>query len=155
MKMSRIATAAAVAGILVGCGEGESGPKLVPVSGTVTLNGKPLEGATVSFQPDGSTPGVMPAEDITGPDGNYKAITKGRSGVAPGKYKVVVSKSLLDMSKVRPEFKDDPFMAQLSLGPPEGKTTAQRNKEKIEGTFDREIPPEGGVQDFDVKRKSE
>ncbi len=152
MKMRRVATAAAVAGFLVGCGE--SGPKLVPVTGTVTLNGKPLEGAVVSFQPDASMPGAMPAEDVTGPDGNYKALTKGRSGVVPGKYKVVVSKSLIDMTKVRPEFKDDPFMAQLSLGPNEGKTTAQRNKEKIEGTFDREVPPEGGVQDFDVKRKS-
>ena len=154
MKIRHVASAAAVAGFLVGCGE--SGPTLVPVSGTVTLNGKPLEGAVISFQPvDVSTPGAMLAEDVTGPDGNYKALTKGRSGVMPGKYKVVVSKSLIDMTKVRPEFKDDPFMAQLSLGPPEGKTTAQRNKEKIEGTFDREIPPEGGVQDFDVKRKSE
>jgi len=153
MKIRRVATAAAVAGFLVGCGE--SGPDLVPVTGTVTLNGKHLEGAVVSFQPEASMLGALPAEDVTGPDGNYKALTKGRSGVMPGKYKVVVSKSLIDMTKVRPEFKDDPFMAQLSLGPDERKTTAQRDKEKIEGTFDREIPPEGGVQDFDVKRKSE
>jgi len=153
MKMRHVATAAAVAGLLVGCGE--SGPKLAPVTGTVTLNGKPLEGAVVTFQPDGSTPGAMPAEDVTGPDGNYKAITKGRSGVMPGKYKVLVSKALIDETKVNPAFKDDPYMAQLSLGPDEGKSTAQRKKEKIEGTFDREVPPEGGPQDFDLKKKSE
>jgi hypothetical protein len=150
MTMRRVATAAAVAGLLVGCGE--SGPALVPVHGTVTLNGKPLEGALVSFQPDASMEDAIPAEDVTGPNGNYKALTKGRSGVMPGKYKVVVSKSLIEMAKVRPEFKDDPFMAQLSLGPNEGKSAAQRDKEKIEGTFEREIT-EGGVQDFDVKRK--
>ena len=59
MKMWRCAAAAAAAGFLVGCGE--SGPKLVPVSGTVTLNGKPLEGAAVAFQPDASLQGGLPA----------------------------------------------------------------------------------------------
>jgi len=152
MKMCRCAAAAvAAAGLLVGCGE--SGPKLVPVSGTVTLNGKPLEGASIAFQPT-SQDGI-PAGDVTGPDGNYKAITKGRSGVMPGKYKVVVTKSLIDPAKIRPEFKDDPSMAQLSLGPMEGKTEVQRKKEQLEGTFEREIPPEGGVQDFDVKGKAQ
>src|SRR3954463_16414571 len=45
MKRKGAAIAATVAGFLVGCGD--SGPKLVPVTGTVTLNGKPLEGAVV------------------------------------------------------------------------------------------------------------
>jgi hypothetical protein len=129
-------------------------PKLVPVSGTVTVNGKPLEGALVSFQPDLSAKSGLPAQDVTGPDGNYLARTKGRSGVVPGKYHVVVTKSLLDASKAPAEFKDDPFMAQLSQGPLAEKTPAQREKEQIEQSFDCEIPPEGGVQDFDVKRKS-
>jgi len=145
--------AAAAAWFLVGCGE--SGPKLVPVSGTVTLNGKPLEGASVAFQPDASLQDGLPAGDVTGPDGNYRANTKGRSGVMPGKYKVVVTKTLIDPAKIRPEFKDDPAMAQLSLGPMEGKTAAQRKKEVIEGSFEREVPPEGGPQDFDVKAKAQ
>jgi len=153
MKIRRYATAAAMAGFLVGCG-GESGPKLVPLTGTVTLNGKPLEGAVVSFEPDASFKGGFPANDVTGPDGNYKVFTKGRSGIMPGKYHVVVTKSLIDPSKIRPEFKDDPYMAQLSLGPLGEKSTEQRKKEQIEGSFDREVPPEGGVQDFDVKKKS-
>ena len=38
----------------LGCGD--SGPKLVPVSGTVLLNGEPLEGATVVFTPARTPP---------------------------------------------------------------------------------------------------
>ena len=36
----------------VGCGE--SGPVVEYVQGVVTLNGSPLEGATVSFSPKGN-----------------------------------------------------------------------------------------------------
>lgn len=153
MKMWRCAAAAVAAGLLLGCGE--SGPKLAPVTGTVTLNGKPLEGAVVSFQPDSSFAEGIPANVRSGPDGNYKAFTNGRSGVMPGKYRVVVTKSLIDPSKINPEFKDDPYMAQLSLGPMAEKSPAQRKKEQIEDTFVREIPPEGGVQNFDLKSKSQ
>lgn len=119
----------------------------------MTLNGKPLEGAVVTFEPDASVKDGIPANDVTGPDGNYRAFTKGRVGIMPGKYHVLVTKSLIDTAKIRPEFKDDPFMAQLSLGPPE-RAKDQRKKEQIEGTFDREVPPEGGEQSFDLKSKS-
>ena len=151
MKIWQCAAVAA-AGLLVGCGD--SGPKLAPVSGIVTLNGKPLEGAVVTFEPDASVKDGIPANDVTGPDGNYRAFTKGRVGVMPGKYHVVVTKSLIDEAKIRPEFKDDPFMAQLSLGPPETRTKEQRKKQQIEGTFDREVPPEGCEHSFDLKAKS-
>lgn len=148
MKMSRCLSAAAVAALVIGCGE--SGPKLVPVTGTVTHNGKPLEGAAVSFFPDLSTNKEARAgEDVTGPSGNYKVMTKGRSGLAPGKYHVVVSKLLIDAAKVPEAFKDDPYMATMSPAGP-GKTKKD-TPDKIEGEFDRDIPPEGGVQDFDVK----
>lgn len=152
MKKRRFATAVAMAAVLVGCGD--SGPKLVPVSGKVTVNGKPLEGAAVSFQPDPSAKEVFPAEDVSGPDGTYRAKTKGREGVVPGKYHIVVTKSLLDPSKAPADFKDDPFMAQLSQGPIAEKTPAQREKEMIEASFDRDVSPDGGEQNFDIQRKS-
>lgn len=79
------------AGLLVGCGEG--GPHLVPVSGTVTLNGNtPLERAEVTFVPDPTNKDVTPGGDMTGPEGNFKARYSGRAGLAPGKYKVLISK---------------------------------------------------------------
>src|SRR4051794_7441641 len=70
----RYLTVAAMALVMIGCGE--SGPKLVQVTGNVTLNNKPLEGAEVVFTPDASNLEGQPATDMTGPDGNYKAMTR-------------------------------------------------------------------------------
>jgi len=50
-----------------GCGQ--SGPRLAPVEGTVTLNGKPVVGALVTFQPDG--PLASPSYGETDEDGHY------------------------------------------------------------------------------------
>ena len=101
----------------------------------------------------------LPGEDITGPQGNYKINSKGRSGLVPGKYHVVISKDMVEPSKVNEQFKEDPFMASLSAGPEVGrdaaKLAAERAKARIETAFDREVPPEGGQQDFDVKRKAD
>lgn len=74
-----------------GCGSG----KFVPVSGKVTLNGKPLANATVAFQPVG---GANPLE--TGPgsagrtneNGEYTLTTgKGAKGAVVGKHQVLIS----------------------------------------------------------------
>jgi len=139
----------------IGCG---SGPKLVPVTGVVTLNGKPLGGAVIQFLPDPATGEVYTAEDLTGPEGNYKAQTKGRSGVVPGKYRVVVTKDMTPPppAAISEQFKDDPFMANLSARGPEVGKTAKKDTgvSKLEGEFSREIPPEGGQFDFDVKATS-
>jgi hypothetical protein len=151
MMTRRILAAALLAASVIGCGD--SGPRRVPVSGTVSLNGKPLEGAIISFLPVPENKEGMPAEDITGPSGNYKAMTKGRSGVVPGKYRVSITKSLVDPAKVDPSFKDDPFMAQLSTSAPEaGKgKKGEAAPDKIEWAEDREVTTEGGELDFDVK----
>jgi hypothetical protein len=151
---------AALAALAGGCGD--SGPALVPVTGTVTLNGKPFEGATVSWIPDPSNKNALPGEDVTGPSGNYKAISMGRSGLVPGKYKVVISKMpaaptgpTADMAR------EDPFMAKLgaeSAAEASRKAPTKKKEaaaEKIEQTFEREIPPSGGPQDFDVKAKAD
>jgi hypothetical protein len=44
-------------------------------------------------------------------------------------------------------------MAELSSRPPDVGRTAKKKDDdtKIEGVFNREIPPEGGEFDFDVK----
>src|SRR5207248_798293 len=107
-----------------------SGPKLVPVSGVVTLDGKPLEGATVSFLPIPSNEMGQLGEDITSPSGDYTAMTKGRSGLVPGKYRVVVTKFLIDPAKIHVAFKDDPFMAQLVASGPD---LAKAKKKRASG----------------------
>jgi len=155
MRLRTYAIVALVAAAgLSGCG---GGPKLVSVSGTVLLNGKPFKDADIVFIPDSSNKNGMAGADKTGPEGNYTAMTSGRLGLVPGKYKVVVSRvTLLDTGKVPREFKDDPIMAQLVLeGPNAGTENTPPPKKnlstEIKGEVEREIPPQGGTQDFDVK----
>jgi hypothetical protein len=81
--------------LAVGCSKG---PSLVPVSGRVMMDGKPLANAIVTFRPvakDGS-----PATESVGTtdgDGKYtlKAVVSGSgdapSGAVAGKHKVMIS----------------------------------------------------------------
>jgi hypothetical protein len=57
--------------LFVGCGK--SGPELAPVSGRVTLSGRPLEKADVVFQPDDGKP---PAFGRTDAEGRYELAYK-------------------------------------------------------------------------------
>jgi hypothetical protein len=70
-----------------GCG---SNGDLLPVSGTVTLDGQPLKAGSVQFQPDASRNKSqdIPAGKIV--DGKYEMSTRGKKGAPPGWYKVVV-----------------------------------------------------------------
>jgi hypothetical protein len=150
-RKGAIVVLAAILG-LAGCG---GGPKLVPVSGTVTLNGKPMKDAEILFLPDPSSKDGLPAQDQTGPEGNYKVMTLGRAGVVPGKYKVVVTLSTVDASKIPGSFKDDPYMGKLVVEGPAPATgapaPAARKPTEIKGEFEREVEPAGGILDFDVK----
>lgn len=135
--------------LLAGCGEG--GPVLVPVSGTVTLNGKPLEGAELTFVPDPTNTQVTPGADVTGPEGNYKAMYQARSGLAVGKYKVIVSKKAA--TQPLPEvFKEDPSMASMAGMTKETLPAAYGDASKT--SFSVEVPPEGKIADFDIKASS-
>lgn len=71
---------------LGGCGS--SGPKLHPATGTVTLDGKPLADATVTFVPAAG----RPSDGKTDASGKYAIMTNGLPGVPEGDYKVTVSK---------------------------------------------------------------
>jgi hypothetical protein len=74
---------------LVGCGE--SGPELAPVSGRVTLDGRPLENADVTFQPEGAE---RPSMGRTDKDGRYQlAYKRGVMGARVAWHNVNVSVS--------------------------------------------------------------
>jgi len=75
--------------VIVGCTRG-SGVQTVPVSGKVTYKGQPVEGATISFMPEGET---RPATAISGPGGAYRLMTLDAAGAMPGHYTVVIRKS--------------------------------------------------------------
>ena len=89
----------AVALAAVGCSSG--GGPVLPVNGVVTMDGKPLDGAMVTFHGEGGTGGF----GKTGTDGKF-VITgaKGQGGLPPGMYKVTVSKMNLPAGGVS----DDP-----------------------------------------------
>lgn len=81
---------------VVGCGRNASDlPKLAPVAGTVTLDGKPLSGATVVFVPTGSTHGTG-ANGRTDQAGRYElAKRSGEKGSPTGEYRVVITKLVM------------------------------------------------------------
>ncbi len=141
---------------LAGCGSEEDSITLYPVKGTVTLNGKPMAGATITFVPDASNVASTPGVDSTGPEGTYSIRFKSRTGLSPGKYKVMVEPALTvpGGADVPEEFKDDPYMAQLSLGRDPGADRKEAAGEKSE--FDAEVTanPTSNVFDFDVKAKA-
>jgi hypothetical protein len=77
--------------LALGCG----GAKFAPVSGKVTLDGQPLAGATVSFQPiapPNSTEAGPGSVGKTNDKGEYKLTAdKGQDGAVVGKHRVVIT----------------------------------------------------------------
>jgi hypothetical protein len=74
----------------------DSGPTVVPVSGTATIDGEPLSGFVVTFIPDkekGNTAEVDCSARL-GQDGGYSLQTDDRykqyKGAPPGWYKVAI-----------------------------------------------------------------
>ena len=79
-----IVTAIAATIPLTGCAK-----KPVPVSGAVTLDGKAVEGATVTFTSDD---GQYTASGVTDVSGNFSLACTVGPGAYPGNYKVTVAK---------------------------------------------------------------
>lgn len=91
--------------VLVGaCNRGSSRPPTYPVTGTVTLKGKPLEGATVVFVPaEGAAHEA--ATGTTDAAGKYKLSTyTADDGANAGEYRIKVSK--FDLRKPTKEEQD-------------------------------------------------
>jgi len=76
--------------VISGCGPSET--KVFPVTGSVTVKGKPAAGAQVIFHPvEGETSGTR-ANAIVGTDGTYTLTTRAQGDGAPiGDYKVLVT----------------------------------------------------------------
>ncbi len=71
-----------------GCSNGD--PKVVPVSGKVMLNGKPVSGASVTFSQEGAPRNAFGETDA---EGNYRLTTyKSNDGAIPGENKIAVAK---------------------------------------------------------------
>jgi hypothetical protein len=81
----------------------------VPVSGTITLDGKLVEGAIVTFHVLGDDKEGRPATGLTDKTGSFRLKTGNEDGALPGEYKVVVIKNVLaDPNLKMPDFPDTP-----------------------------------------------
>jgi len=78
----------------VGC-ERESpreGPQMVEVTGTITLDGEPVEGAHIGFSPETSGPAAFAVSDKRG---RYELRTRDPGdGAIPGKYGISATKEI-------------------------------------------------------------
>lgn len=77
--------------LLIGCGSEPELDGTTAVTGTVTHNGTPVEGATVTFSPTGEG---RAASGITDAEGRFKLTTLAADdGAMPGVYSVAISKT--------------------------------------------------------------
>jgi hypothetical protein len=89
MKYCHVLLAVALVGpLLTGCDA--PGPKVYSVKGKVTINGAPPKDVQIHLYPTDNFGTLGSA--LIGADGGYEILSgnRGRPGVAPGKYKVVL-----------------------------------------------------------------
>lgn len=92
--------------VTFGCGQKEDAnrPKRVDASGTVTLNGSPVEGANVVFVPES---GGHPASARTDANGSFELTTfDDGDGAVPGNYSVAISKMESTVAETGPDMRD-------------------------------------------------
>jgi hypothetical protein len=94
--------------LLAGCGSTSSGPATAPVTGVVTLNGAPVEGAVLLFTPPSAESGFAGAQASTRPDGTFEVRIEldmgktSKAGLPPGDYRVSVTKLELEPGQSGP-----------------------------------------------------
>ena len=139
--------------VFTGCGG--SGPELVPVEGTLTLDGKRLANKTLFFAPIDDTPGHG-AGGSSDAEGKYtlKAVvpgaTKDYPGTPPGRYRVTVFEPRFPIDASMGEEGHDPALA---VGP--GMVKPRSNIPPVYGTKRSplviEVTESGGVIDLPLK----
>ena len=86
MRRTRYWTICGIVSLAMHVGCGHSGPALAPVSGHVTLDGQPLFGARLVFQPDATG---SPSYGSTDRDGRYElGYKRGVKGAMIGSHTV-------------------------------------------------------------------
>lgn len=101
--------------LMAGC---SSSPKLIPVAGSVTVKGKPAEGAIVMFHP--ADPTMATASAIAEADGTFKLVSNSEPGLLAGKYQVTV---------MWPDATKKPTQAQIMMG------TAEPGPDLLKGKY--------------------
>lgn len=117
---------------LCGCGGGGDMPELVPLTGKVSLGGKPLENAQVMFVPTEGRPSIA----YTDASGEFEMQYKeGEPGVKPGPGKLAIT-TLLEPD---PDSEDPVRQKGRKEEAPEVVTTIEKTPIKVEARED--MPP--------------
>jgi hypothetical protein len=80
-----------------GCDNSAAGPATVAVTGTVSNDGTPLEGANVIFHPMAESGQTLASQSVTDAQGRFELSThvgagKFKPGIVPGRYAVAITK---------------------------------------------------------------
>jgi hypothetical protein len=130
--------------VVAGCGfRDPSMPELVSVTGTVTLDDKPLRGAIVTFLPTSEQQGGG-AVGFTDADGKYNLQTvHGGAGCPRGVFRIAISKMVMpDGSDIPPGANID----EMEVGTREKLPEKYSSIELTELTGN--VPQNGGTIDF-------
>ena len=129
-----IAIGGVVLASVTGCG-----PSLVPVEGMITLDGKPLAGATIGMELVGGEKDFRLFSGETDADGRYaiKPFESDREGALAGEYHVMIT-----------SVKAPPGANEMTVLPPERVPPEYQNGSKTLQV------PEGGTTDADFAIKT-
>ena len=139
LSTPRILIALLALSSVTGCGDG-----LATVSGTVTLDGKPIAGGhrmygTVNFYPESGS--GVPAVGIIDESGRYELRSGSREGVEPGAYLVGIAVKKITMPTT-PQGMPQPTLI-----------TPKKYASVMESGFRKEVAP--GRNTFDIALSSE
>ena len=152
--MKRVFALGLAAGLaaLAGCG---GGPRIAPVSGVVKVNGRPVKGLVVSFQPVGAADAPNPgrgSSGVTDENGRYTLVYDGEEpGAVVGKHRVRIFAQ--EGGAELPDTEGDPEATQKArpgrrpqvVIPPEWHDLS---------TKEFEVPPSGTDQaNFDIEAR--
>ena len=133
---------------IAGCSAASAAPEeeLVAVSGVVTMDGKPLEGALVSFVPTGTNGSARRGSGITDSDGQFQMLNYlNQEGLPVGAYVVVVSQWVMPDGSVPPADVPPATSGAVQAIPPLWRDMARA------GSHNKVTVPEDGRTDFEFK----
>ena len=136
----------AVLWIAVGCDKRPNLPPQYPVSGTITLDGKPLSGAGIMFLPRGETRGTG-AFAMTDGVGKYSLKTDyGGPGAPDGEYAVTISKVV---NRDGTPYVPNPNAAEAG----ERETLPSTYSDSMKTVLTANVPKGGDTINFELKSK--
>ncbi len=146
MRNCLIVSLLAVAIVISGCQKPSNLPPQYPVSGTISLDGKPLPGAGIMFLPRGDTRGNG-AMAMSDPTGKYTLKTDhGGPGAPEGEYAVTISKVV---NRDGTPYVPNPDVAEAG----ERETLPGIYSDSMKTTLNANVPKGGNTINFDLKSK--